>query len=223
MRSPLPFAARRRRLAATAAQHRLDVREQDIDMKRLGDVAVGTQLEPEDCVKLAPPRRDKYDWDIAIVAQMAQRLQPIHTGQTNIQKPAKGDEEDRNSEDPVDCLERRFVAVADDGHLDRDPDEQTSPDDEGGGRRKRMSEPDKTSRDERSQTRGSPAATEGVGVFIRETRACPAAWVRDEDLRRRENLLELPLVADGRRCRLRYRGQTFFPGLTPTGRGRSRA
>ncbi len=76
----------------------------------------------------------------------------VESGQADAKKPAEGDEHDRDAEDPVDRLERRLVAIADDRDFDRDPDEQTSPDDEGGGRRERMSEPDKASRDKRPES-----------------------------------------------------------------------
>src|SRR6478736_6930745 len=50
-----------------------------------------------------------------------------HIGQAHNLEPAEGHDHHRDSEDPVDRLEGRLVAIAEDGHLGRDPDEQTRP------------------------------------------------------------------------------------------------
>ena len=44
-----------------------------------------------------------------------------HIGQAHNLEPAEGHDHHRDSGDPVDRLEGRLVAIAEDGHLGRDP------------------------------------------------------------------------------------------------------
>ena len=72
-------ALRRRRLAPMAAQDRLDPGQQLGAAERLGDVVVGTDLEPDDAVDLvALGREDDHRRGDALAAQDAEDLDAAH-------------------------------------------------------------------------------------------------------------------------------------------------
>ena len=71
--------------AARAPQQRAHPRHQLGGAERLRDVVVGADLEPEQLVALAGPRRHHEDRDVAVAADAARHLEPVEPGQAEVE------------------------------------------------------------------------------------------------------------------------------------------
>jgi hypothetical protein len=71
--------------AAGAAQHRLQARHQLARLERLGQVVVGTQLQPDDAVHHLAARGEHHDRDVALGANRAAQREAVLLGQHHVE------------------------------------------------------------------------------------------------------------------------------------------
>ena len=74
------------------AQHRLDSRDELVDVEWLGHVVVSAETQPQKLVGLLTPCREDDDGGFPPVSQHAPQLEPVEIGQHDIEQNEIGNE-----------------------------------------------------------------------------------------------------------------------------------